>query len=383
MLRGKKTIIVVVRAIDYKRSITPEGDLITIHYANDLHKPASFEDVAKIFNKLQNDEKVLKIIHTPDKSANHEWELKLYKKFDSYHEKLRKTKEYEDYTGEKYIDPKVLVVDLDDLEIIDEDTLVKEARENALKHQQEVFNYISEVVVPQFDFKTPLIALEVFKESAEQIRQFNDGLQAFRNIFSAYESSIQNIIDVSKRISESFNIANSLYTQINTNLSTPLQLHPTTKLIKNEDLPEVIKELRSEMREIKEEIIRYRDLLQPPSQPLLQSGNVEPVNYDKLTKTIYIKGTPIKIDTNARSGNQVDICDLLFKNKTTIKNGISNTDIFKFWGSYEVDMTYVRKNWRVIYHTIIRINNKVVKETFAPDFLICTTYRTKINKFYL
>jgi len=386
MLDGREAIVAVVRAIDKKRIITPSDELVSIHYANDLHKPAPYEDVVRLLKKLQNDEKILKVIKTPDESEDHCWKIKLYKKFDEYNEQLKQTKEYEDYTGEKY--EKKVILDLDELgniEVVDELKIVEEARKEALKHQQETFEFLSDIVLPQLDFKAPIIAADLLRESVEQMRQFNAGLSAFRNIFSEYEKSIQNIVEISREVTKSFQFAATLSKQISEMLSVPLLLPlPRTNVVQH--LPprhDIEIELRKEMAELKDELVKYRQLIELPTQPLLPAQTPEPVRYDKTTKTIFIKGVPVEIDTNTRSGNQVDLCNLLFKNKTTIKNGISNTEIFVLWGNYDVDVKYVRNNWRAIYHTVKRINEKVANKTFAPQFIECSTYRTKINKFYL
>jgi len=100
MLYGKELIVAVLRDIEQKRTVTPKNELVTIHYANDLHKPAPYEDVVRLLKKFENDEKILKVVKTPDDSEDHCWQLKIYKKFDNYYDKLRKTKEYQDYTGE-------------------------------------------------------------------------------------------------------------------------------------------------------------------------------------------------------------------------------------------------------------------------------------------
>lgn len=102
MLDGREAIVAVVRAIYKKRELTPSDELIAIHYADDLNKPTTYEDVNRIFRKLQNDEKILKVVKPPEETEDHCWHLKIYKKFDNYYEQLKQTKEYEDYTGENY-----------------------------------------------------------------------------------------------------------------------------------------------------------------------------------------------------------------------------------------------------------------------------------------
>lgn len=273
----------------------------------------------------------------------------------------------------------------DEVKITDEMSIVKEARDTALESQKQTFDYLSETLVPQLNFTAPIVALDTLKESIMKLQQFNESLAAFRNIFSTYADAIQSFVDLSRQTTEAFQTAFVITKRFDEMLKTPFLL-PTTN-----DLPILIEspesteqELRQEIAELKKELALWRELVElPPQQLLLASSNEQPVTYDKKTKTIYIKGSPIRIDTNARSSKQVDLCDLLFKNKANRERGISNKDIFEVWGNYGVDVHYVRKNWRSIYQTVKRINVKISDATFAPKFIECNTYRTSINKTYL
>lgn len=101
MLAGQEAVTYVIRTIDKKRQLTASGELISIRWADDLNKSVDYEDVNRLLRKFQADDKILKVLATPEHSADHAWELKVYAKFDQYHEWLRKTKTYQDFTGEK------------------------------------------------------------------------------------------------------------------------------------------------------------------------------------------------------------------------------------------------------------------------------------------
>ncbi len=103
MVAGQEAIIYVLRTIDKKRQITPKGKPVAIHYANDLHKAVPYEDMKTLLEKFATDDKILKVLRVPETSATHCWELSLNKSFNRYHDKLRQTKIYQDYTGEKPI----------------------------------------------------------------------------------------------------------------------------------------------------------------------------------------------------------------------------------------------------------------------------------------
>ncbi len=123
-------------------------------------------------------------------------------------------------------------------------------------------------------------------------------------------------------------------------------------------------------------------IVSEPPQKALPTPN-QPVIYDKGSKTIFIKDTEVLIDTSGRSYNQTEVCDMLFKNKTTIRDGVSNMLILERLGHDNVTASYVRENWRIIYNIVQGINRKISDKTFAPKYIQCRTTWTRINKLYL
>lgn len=273
----------------------------------------------------------------------------------------------------------------DEIKITDEMSIVKKARDDALEDQKQTFDYLSDKLVPQLDFKAPIVALDTLKESIVKLQQFNESLAAFRNIFASYADAIQGFADLSRKTNEAFRTAFVITKRFDEMLKTPFLLPVSSdQSVTIEPQTDIERELRQEIVELRSELAKWQTLVEQPAQPLLPAvSSKSSASYDKGTKTISFGGASIRIDTTARSGNQVDLCDLLFKNKANRERGVSNKDIFESWGDYNVDVHFIRKNWRRIYQTAERINAKVSAKTFAPKFIECDTYRTKINKLYL
>ena len=101
MLAGQEAITYIIRIIDKKRQLTASGEPISIRWADDLNKSVDFEDVNRIPRKFQPDDKILKVLALLQHSVDHAWELKLNARFEQYHDQLRKTKTYQDFTGQK------------------------------------------------------------------------------------------------------------------------------------------------------------------------------------------------------------------------------------------------------------------------------------------
>jgi hypothetical protein len=113
MMTGKEKIYFLVDAIDDARTIAPAGQPILVDPTNDLNRKYRGIELDQLFTKLEKDEKVLKVLQTPNRvknailqSAGHYREmddgcyhLKLFPSFDSYFLKIQQEPEYQKFTG--------------------------------------------------------------------------------------------------------------------------------------------------------------------------------------------------------------------------------------------------------------------------------------------
>lgn len=65
MMRGKQKLYFLLDAIEDARAITPSGKAILIHPMGELNSKYSDVELSQLFTKLENDEKILKIVRSP------------------------------------------------------------------------------------------------------------------------------------------------------------------------------------------------------------------------------------------------------------------------------------------------------------------------------
>ena len=260
--------------------------------------------------------------------------------------------------------------------------IVNEARETALKSQEEVLKVISSSLVSQLNFDAPILATAALRDSTKRMHSLNDSLLAYKNVFSGLADSLRVWTSfgeqINKTLVEAFNLHKTLVSILNQPYLLPSSKNQKAGLTQSE----TERALRHRVSELESELEHYLKIVSEPPQKALPTPN-QPVIYDKGSKTIFIKDTEVLIDTSGRSYNQTEVCDMLFKNKTTIRDGVSNMLILERLGHDNVTASYVRENWRIIYNIVQGINRKISDKTFAPKYIQCRTTWTRINKLYL
>jgi len=117
MMSGKEKIYFLLNRIEDKRILTPKGQPVLIHPANDLNNNYSIVELSQLFIKLETDEKILKVLKEPtrimtvnlDPYSGFEdgcYHLELLPAFDEYYSKIRQEPEYQEFTGKKLPNPK-------------------------------------------------------------------------------------------------------------------------------------------------------------------------------------------------------------------------------------------------------------------------------------
>lgn len=116
MMSGKEKIYFLLNRIDDKRVLTPAGQPILIHPANDLNNNYSIVELSQLFIKLERDEQILKVLKesTRGMSANLDpyadfedgcYRIELLPHFDEYLSKIQQELEYQEFTGKKPTNP--------------------------------------------------------------------------------------------------------------------------------------------------------------------------------------------------------------------------------------------------------------------------------------
>src|SRR3989344_5836334 len=112
MMSGKEKIYFLLNRIEDKRVLTPAGQPILIHPANDLNNNYSIVELSQLFAKLEKDEQILKVLKESarglsaslDPYADFEdgcYHLEILPRFDEYFAKIRLEPEYQEFTGKK------------------------------------------------------------------------------------------------------------------------------------------------------------------------------------------------------------------------------------------------------------------------------------------
>ena len=116
MMNGKEKIYFLIDAIADARTITPAGQPLIIDPTNDLNRNYRDIELAQLFIKLSNDEKILKVLKAPSRTKEIDivedldpydhaddgcWHIELLPAFDSYFSKIQQEPEYQEFTGKK------------------------------------------------------------------------------------------------------------------------------------------------------------------------------------------------------------------------------------------------------------------------------------------
>lgn len=112
-MTGKEKLYFLLNRIDDARAIAPSGRPITLHLANDLNNTLTRIELAQLLEKLQLDEKVLKVVKIPNEVLKDEYldpysevdegcyYIRILPTFDAYFLKIQQEPEYQELTGKK------------------------------------------------------------------------------------------------------------------------------------------------------------------------------------------------------------------------------------------------------------------------------------------
>lgn len=110
-MSGKQKVYFLLNKIVDKKELTPKGQPIFLHPADDLNNEYSDIELSQIYTKLEKDEHVIKVLKSPtgdplnlDPYADFEdghYYLKLLPAFDNYYLKIQQEPEYQEFTGKK------------------------------------------------------------------------------------------------------------------------------------------------------------------------------------------------------------------------------------------------------------------------------------------
>lgn len=100
-LHGKEKIWFLVNRLIDEREITPAGQLIGLHPANDLNNYYLPQDFINLLSKLEKEENAAKFISLPTDQTYLKYQVKLLPGFDKYVVKLEEDPEYLEWSGKK------------------------------------------------------------------------------------------------------------------------------------------------------------------------------------------------------------------------------------------------------------------------------------------
>lgn len=111
MMSGKEKLYFLLNRIEDARVIAPSGKPILIHPANDLNNKYSNLELMQLFSKLEQDERVIKILKIPSDPSIFEdpykdldvgcYALEILNAFDDYFLKIQQEPEYQEFTGRR------------------------------------------------------------------------------------------------------------------------------------------------------------------------------------------------------------------------------------------------------------------------------------------
>lgn len=114
-MTGKEKLYFLLERIQDAKAIAPSGRPLLLHPADDLNNKYSGIDLDQLFTKLEKDEKVLRVLQTPNRVRNAileehgryrnmddgRYHIKLLPAFDVYYLKIQNDPEYQEFTGKK------------------------------------------------------------------------------------------------------------------------------------------------------------------------------------------------------------------------------------------------------------------------------------------
>lgn len=114
MMTKREKLYFLLDAIDDARTITPSGQPILIHPANDLNNKYRGVELDQLFTKLEKDDKVLKVLkpanrikayidryEASEQAEDGYYHIELLPSFDAYFLKIQQEPEYFEFTGKK------------------------------------------------------------------------------------------------------------------------------------------------------------------------------------------------------------------------------------------------------------------------------------------
>lgn len=113
MLTGKQKLYFLLINIKNQKEITPSNRPVKLHPANDLNNRLSKYDLDYLFEKLEVDEKVIKVRKTEEKYKPRFYQMDsgcylidVLKRFDEYFSQIELEPEYQKFTGKRPSTPK-------------------------------------------------------------------------------------------------------------------------------------------------------------------------------------------------------------------------------------------------------------------------------------
>lgn len=112
-MSGKEKLYFLLNRIEDARSIAPSGRPITLHLANDLNNRFTRIELTQLLDKLQLDEKVLRVVKIPNEILSDEfldpyadvddggYYIEILPTFEAYFLKIQQEPEYQEFTGKK------------------------------------------------------------------------------------------------------------------------------------------------------------------------------------------------------------------------------------------------------------------------------------------
>ncbi len=112
MMTGKEKVYFLLSRIEDKIVLTPKGQPILIHPANDLNNNYSIVELSQLFAKLEKDEQILKVLKESARGLSASldpyvdfedgcYHLEVLPRFDEYFAKIQLEPEYQEFSGKR------------------------------------------------------------------------------------------------------------------------------------------------------------------------------------------------------------------------------------------------------------------------------------------
>lgn len=406
-MSGKEKLYFLLDAIIDARDIAPSGQPLLIDPTNDLNRKYRGMELEQLFTKLEKDEKVLKVLQTPNRVKNALLEeagqyremddgcyhIELLPTFDKYFLRIQLEPEYFEFTGKKPSPEQTFEIEIDDW-------LSKKELWALQKIWQVVSALNSEWQLRDQDiFKIPL-------DKFTRARTNEHDLEAI--LISLHNKKF---IDVSRKLGETppSNDPNkpegSIWTTVDDQPEiirredTQVEIFPKKFGYLVKKLSGLVKEKSPNIQgeDLKK---RYNELIEEiKSQGMSSSGNLEE-RYIKILGEIKSQKSSQPSDTQATAVSLKDkeikyddkearivfdgticqlppyknehyLCGVMFKKKAN--QPVDWSVVYeKMSGNYEKHYgktPKTREHWRTVYDTMIRVNNRIKKELNTTDDL--------------